>query len=77
MTDRRSAHARDTDGTVDKTLVRSGRVTLRFTVKYGLTSSDFAQLLGVTHVRTTHPGPHRLLDQPDLLGGRPTATPPD
>ena len=29
------------------------------------------------HVGHRHPGLHRLLDQPDLLGGRPTATPLD
>jgi hypothetical protein len=29
------------------------------------------------HVGYRHPGLHRLLDQPDLLGGRPTATPLD
>src|SRR5215472_13419342 len=29
------------------------------------------------HVGHRHPGLHRPLDQPDLLGGRPTATPLD
>jgi hypothetical protein len=27
------------------------------------------------HVGHRHPGLHRLFDQPDLLSGRPTATP--
>jgi hypothetical protein len=29
------------------------------------------------HVGHRHPGLHRLFDQPNLLGGRPTATPLD
>ena len=29
------------------------------------------------HIGHRHSGLHRLLDQPDLLGGRPTATPLD
>ena len=29
------------------------------------------------HIGHRHPGLHRLPDQPDLLGGRPTATPLD